>query len=59
LFHTEGRREAVSPVVAELWGGQAASAAERSGHRRATPAVSTHELFRDVDAARTSGSGRT
>jgi hypothetical protein len=57
LFHDEGRRGAVAPVVSELWGGQAPGASEppRSsgpppGDVRKPAGGSTLDFFRDAPA---------
>jgi hypothetical protein len=55
LFHDEGRRGAVAPVVSELWGSQAPGASEAP--RSSVPPTlrkpsggSTLDLFRDAPA---------
>ncbi len=57
LFHDEGRRGAVAPVVSELWGGQTSGASEASqssarspGDLRRPAGGSTLDLFRDAPA---------
>ena len=55
LFHDEGRRGAVAPVVSELWGGQTSGASDASqspapspGDSRKSGGGSPLDLFRDA-----------
>ena len=55
LFHDDGRRAAVAPVVAELWGGQAPGARAASrlpmpsfGEQHSPGSGATLDLFRDM-----------